>query len=268
MSKMFFATLLSTTMFIASPAFSQDDAVIAKVNGFEIKKSDLVIAEEEVGSNAANLPADQKQEFLLNFIIDLHLASKAAEAKGLDKSPAFQKKMVYAKQKLLVEGYLDSEAKAKVTPEAIKKVYDEEIGKLKPEEEVSARHILVKTEEEAKAIQAKLKAGGDFAALAKELSTDTGSGADGGNLGFFTKDKMVKEFADVAFKTEKGKVSEIVKSQFGFHIIKVDDKRMTELPKLEAVKPQIEEYLLRKSQADLITALKANAKIEKIEGKK
>lgn len=255
------ALLLSVT-----PAFAQDK-VVAKVNGIEIKESDMIAAEEEIGQNAQQLPLEQKREFILNFLIDMQLASKAAEMKGLDKTPAFIKKLAVSRQKLLVETLLDVDAKAKVTDAAIKAVYDDEIKKLKPEEEVSARHILVATEEEAKALMVKLKAGGDFAALAKELSKDTGSGADGGSLGWFTKGKMVPEFEEAAFKGEKGKVLEPVKSQFGWHIIKVEDKRMQEPPKLDQVKPQIEEYLLRKAQNDMVTSMRATAKIEKLDQK-
>ena len=104
------------------------------------------------------------------------------------------------------------------------KVYDEAIGQMKSEPEVRARHILVETEDEAKAVLAELKKGADFAELAKAKSKDPGS-ADGGDLGYFTKDQMVPEFSEVAFKLDKGQLSEPVKSQFGWHVIKVEDKR-------------------------------------------
>jgi peptidyl-prolyl cis-trans isomerase C len=259
MLKALVATLLLTTA-----VYAQTDKVVAKVNGVEIKESDMTAAESEIGQNAQALPEAQKREFVLNFLIDMQLAAKAAEGKGLDKTPDFIKKMADAKKKLLVETMLENDSKMKVSDAAIKQVYEDELKKLKPEEEVSARHILVPTEDEAKAIMVKLKAGGDFAALAKELSKDTGSGAEGGSLGYFTKGKMVPEFEKAAFEGKKGDLLEPVKSQFGWHIIKVEDKRSQEPPKLEQVKPQIEEYLIRKAQSDMITALRASAKIEKI----
>jgi peptidyl-prolyl cis-trans isomerase C len=269
MKKILLTLVASTAIFTL--VYAQADRVVAKVNGIEVKASDLQLADEDFGQSAQGIPADQKEALLLESYANLIIAAKAAEAKGLDKTPDFAQKLAYARQKLLVETYLQAEAKGKVKDADIKKFYDEEVGKLKPQEEVKARHILVSSEDEAKAIIVKLKAGGDFAALAKELSKDTGSGAEGGDLGFFTKETMVPEFAEVAFKAPKGEVSAPVKSQFGWHIIKVEDKRMKEAPKapaFEEVKSQIEEMLTRKAQQDLIAGLRASAKIEKIEAKK
>jgi peptidyl-prolyl cis-trans isomerase C len=261
-TKLFLSLLLSASL--STLAFAQADKVVAKVNGVEIKQSDLNAAEEEIGQAAQGLPEAQKRDFLIGFVTDLLITSKAAESKGLDKSADFIKKMQAARQKLLVEAYLTSEAKAKVNDAELKKLYDDEIKKMKPEEEVRARHILLATEEEAKAAAVRLGKGEDFEKLAKELSKDPGS-ADGGDLGYFTRETMVKEFSDVAFVLEKGKVSAPVKSQFGFHLIKVEDKRAKELPAFDAVKTQLQEYLVRKVQSEMITALRAAAKIEKMD---
>ena len=127
--------------------------------------------------------------------------------------------------------------------------------------EVHARHILVDDEAKAKDIAKRAKAGEDFAKLAKENSKD--SAEDGGDLGYFTKDQMVPEFAEAAFKLEKGQVSDPVKTQFGWHIIKVEDKRQKPVPAYEQVEDQVEQYLVRKAQADMVTKLRADAKIEK-----
>jgi peptidyl-prolyl cis-trans isomerase C len=263
-------TLAASTA-VLTLVFAQADRIVAKVNGIDIKASDLALADEDFGQSAQGIPADQKEALLLESYANLVIAAKAAEAKGLDKTPDFAQKLAYARQKLLVESFLQNEVKGKVKDADIKKFYDEEVAKLKPTEEVKARHILLASEEEAKSVVAKLKAGGNFEALAKELSKDTGSGAEGGDLGYFTKETMVPEFADVAFKSPKGEVSAPVKSQFGWHIIKVEDKRMKEAPKapaLEEVKAQIEEMLTRKIQQDVIADLRKAAKIEKIEAKK
>src|SRR4029077_20899689 len=134
------------------------------------------------------------------------------------------------------------------------------------EEEVHARHILVPTEDEAKAILAQLKGGTDFATLAKEKSKDPGS-AEGGDLGYFGKEQMVPEFAEVAFKLEKGQVSDPVKTQFGWHIIKVEDKRTKPVPEFDKVKEQVETYVVRKAQADYIHKLQESAKIERLDKK-
>jgi peptidyl-prolyl cis-trans isomerase C len=132
------------------------------------------------------------------------------------------------------------------------------------EEEVHARHILVETEDEAKAIVEQLKGGADFAALAKEKSKDPGA-ADGGDLGYFTKDQMVPEFSEVAFKMYPGQLSNPVKTQFGWHVIKVEDKRMRPVPELETIKEQIDAYLVRRAQSEYVGKLRQTAKIERLD---
>jgi peptidyl-prolyl cis-trans isomerase C len=144
----------------------------------------------------------------------------------------------------------------------MRKLYDESVKKLTPEKEVRARHILVDSEDKAKEILAKLKAGGDFVALAKENSKDPGA-ATGGDLGYFTKSQMVPEFAEAAFKLEKGQLSDPVKTQFGWHIIKVEDTRDRPVPAFEAVKEQIGNFLVQKAQTELVMKLRSEAKIEK-----
>ena len=159
---------------------------------------------------------------------------------------------------------LAAEAKAASTESAMRKIYDDATKQMKPEEEVHARHILVEKEDEAKAILADLKKGGDFLAIAKEKSKDPGSKETGGDLGYFTKDQMVPEFAEAAFKLDKGQISDPIKTQFGWHVLKVEDKRNKPVPEFEKVKDQIETFVVRKAQTDLVTKLRAEAKVEKI----
>ena len=130
--------------------------------------------------------------------------------------------------------------------------------------EVHARHILVETEDEAKAIKAELEKGADFAELAKKKSKDPGA-SDGGDLGFFTKEQMVPEFSTVAFALEPGKISDPVKSQFGWHVIKVEEKRARKAPDFDQVKSQIETYVTRKAQADYVAKLREAAKVERMD---
>ena len=134
----------------------------------------------------------------------------------------------------------------------MRKVYDDAVKQMPSEQEVHARHILVPTEDEAKAIEDQLKKGADFATLAKEKSKDPGA-ADGGDLGYFTKDQMVPEFADVAFKLDKGQVSDPVHTQFGWHVIKVEDKRTKPTPTFDEVKGQLENYVAHRAQAELVS---------------
>jgi peptidyl-prolyl cis-trans isomerase C len=135
------------------------------------------------------------------------------------------------------------------------------------EQEVRARHILVENEDEAKAIATRVKGGEDFAKVAGEVSKDPGSKTDGGDLGFFTKDRMVEPFAEAAFKLEPGQISDPVKSQFGWHVIRVEEKRAKPAPTFEETKDQVESYLGRKAQQDLIVGLRKDAKIERLDDK-
>jgi peptidyl-prolyl cis-trans isomerase C len=249
---------------LATTAQAQADPVVARVNGTEIKESDLKAAEEDIGAQLPPMAPDAKKDYLTTYVADMILVSKAAEAKKLGDTDDFKKKLATARTKLLMEALLQNEAKAAITDEAMKKVYAEAIKDMGNEQEVSARHILVESEDDAKTIAADLKKGGDFAAIAKEKSKDPGSKDTGGDLGFFTKDQMVPEFAEAAFKLDKGQISDPVKSQFGWHVIRVDDKRAKQPPAFDQVKEQIENYVQRKAQAELIQKLRADAKIEKV----
>src|SRR5262249_51431 len=154
--------------------------------------------------------------------IDLKLVANKGLKDKLADTPEFAKQMAYYHDKILMENLMSAAAKSGVTDAAMKKVYDDAAKAQKPETEVHARHILVPTENEAKAALQGVRNGEDFGKVATELSKDPGS--EGGDLGFFTRDKMVPEFADAAFKLEVGQISEPVKSQFGWHIIKVEAK--------------------------------------------
>jgi peptidyl-prolyl cis-trans isomerase C len=251
---------------LASPmtALAQTDPVVARVNGTEIKESDLKAAEEDIGAQLPPMSPEAKKDYLTTYVADMIMVSKAAEAKKLGETDDFKKKLALARTKLLMEALLQNEAKAAVTDDAMKKVYADAIKDLGKEQEISARHILVESEDEAKGIAADLKKGGDFIAIAKEKSKDPGSKDSGGDLGYFTKDQMVPEFAEAAFKLEKGQISDPVKSQFGWHVIRVDDKRTKQPPTFDQVKDQIENFVQRKAQAELIQKLRAEAKIEKV----
>jgi peptidyl-prolyl cis-trans isomerase C len=164
-----------------------------------------------------------------------------------------------------MEALLQDAGKAAMTDDAMHKVYDEAIKQSSPnEQEVHARHILVPTEGEAKDIEAQLKSGADFATLAKEKSKDPGA-AEGGDLGYFTKEQMVPEFAEAAFKLDKGQISDPVKTQFGWHIIQVLDKRTKPTPSYDQVKDQLQNYVARRAQADLVDNLRKSATIERFD---
>ncbi|XUM23899.1 peptidylprolyl isomerase [Bradyrhizobium oligotrophicum S58] len=251
---------------LAAPARAADDAnpVLAKVNGAEIRKSDVTLAEEELGQSLAQMDPATKDENVLSFLIDMKLVAKAAEDKKVADTEEFKKRLAFTRNRLLMDSLLASEGKTATTPDAMKKVYEEAAKQIGGEQEVHARHILVETEDEAKAVKAELAKGTDFAELAKKKSKDPGA-SDGGDLGFFTKEQMVPEFANVAFSLEPGKISDPVKTQFGWHIIKVEEKRSRKPPEFDQVKGQIETYVTRKAQADYVGKLREAAKIERLD---
>jgi peptidyl-prolyl cis-trans isomerase C len=243
---------------------SASDPVIARVNGVEIKQSDLRLAEEDVGADIQAASPEAKREHLISYLADIIMVTQAADKKNVADNPDFKRRLAFLRNKLLMGFELQEEAKAALSDEALHQTYDDAVKSTGGQEEVRARHILVENEDEAKAILDQLKGGGDFAALAKEKSKDPGA-ADGGDLGYFTKDQMVPEFAEVAFKMYPGQLSNPVKTQFGWHIIKVEDKRTKQPPEFGQVKDQIETFLTRKAQTEFIAKLRQSAKIERLD---
>jgi peptidyl-prolyl cis-trans isomerase C len=249
------------------PARAQEDPVIAKVDGVGIRQSDLNLAEEDIGQNPQQqmMTDDAKHDFLLRYVTDVILAAKAAEAQKIGEQQDFKRRMAFIRNKLLMEMLLQKEGKAALTDQAMHQVYEEAVKQMANQQEVHARHILLPTEAEANAILVELKKGTDFAELAKQKSKDPTAAAQGGDLGYFTKDQMVPEFAEAAFKLDKGQVSAPVKSQFGWHIIKVEDKRNKPVPDFDKVKNQLETFVMRKAQGEYIAKLRAGAKIERMD---
>ena len=267
-ARLAFATTgcLAMVLLAGLPARADDAAnpVLAKVNGAEIRQSDVTLAEEELGPSLAQMDPATKKENVLAFLIDMKIVAKAAEAQKIEDRDDFKARLAFTRNRLLMDNLLAVEGKAATTDEAMKKVYEDASKQIAGEQEVHARHILVETEDEAKAIEDELKKGADFAELAKKKSKDPGA-SDGGDLGFFTKDQMVPEFSAVAFALEPGKISDPVKTQFGWHIIKVEEKRNRKPPDFEQVKSQIETYVTRKAQADYVAKLRETAKVERMD---
>src|SRR5580692_6402878 len=222
---------LAIALFASLPLRADDNPVLAKVNGAEIRQSDVALAEEELGPSLAQMDPATKKENVLAFLIDMKIVAKAAEDKKIEDRPDFKARLAFTRNRLLMDNLLAVEGKAATTDEAMKKVYDEAAKQIEGEQEVHARHILVETEDEAKAIEAELKKGADFAELAKKKSKDPGA-ADGGDLGFFTK---------------------------------VEEKRSRKAPDFDQVKAQIETYVTRKAQAEYVAKLRESAKVERMD---
>ena len=272
----FIAAILALLILATGPLYAQDkDPLVAKVNGVEVHQSDLAVAEDEAGQIPPMSP-EAKQDYLVQFVADMILVSKAAQDKKLGDSADLKRKLEFARKKLLMEGLLQSVGKEAVTDQAMHQVYDEAVKQIAEEKEVHARHILFRApsgddkaakeaEDKVKAVIVRLKKGEDFAKVATDVTEDPSGKANGGDLGYFTKEQMVPEFSDAAFKLETGQISEPVKTQFGWHVIKVEDKRAKQAPKFEDVKSQIENFVMRKAQAELVTKLRADAKIERMD---
>ncbi|GEP02821.1 hypothetical protein MOX02_08590 [Methylobacterium oxalidis] len=239
------------------------ETVVAKVNGAPITQGDLNVAGEDPALSLPGVDEAQKKNLLVDYMIDLKVGAQAAEAAKIGEMPEFKRKLAYFRDKLLLDEYLDREAKKAATPEAARALYDQTVKAMKPEEEVHARHILVDNEGDAKKISERIKGGEDFAKVAAEMSKDPGSKTEGGDLGWFTKERMVAPFAEAAFKLPVGQVSDPVKTQFGWHVIKVEEKRTKPIPGFEEMREQVDQYLTRKAQQDLILKLREGAKVER-----
>lgn len=238
------------------------DSVVAKVGKAEIMQSELDLAVANLDPQLAQLPDEQKKIAALSGAIDVKLLAGAAEAEGLRDGADFKKRMQYIADRELHNAYFKKHVADAVTDEEVKARYEKEIADLPKQEEVRARHILVKTEEEAKAIIAELDAGKDFVELAKEKSTDPNK-SEGGDLGYFSKGRMVPEFEAVVFDMDVGSYTKVpVKTQFGFHVIKVEDKRTAPSPAFADVAPQVKQLVMRDKYLALISQAKDNAKIE------
>ncbi len=237
-----------------------DDAVMARIDGVEIKQSDLDFAASEVGPRLGNYRPEDRKRVLLQYVIENELMAAAGEKEKLDTTDTFPARVKYHARRALRDAYFDASITGAVTDAEAKKIYDEKIASMTPEQEVHARHILVESEAEAKEVAERLKKGEDFATVAKEKSKDTN--AEGGDLGFFARGQMLKPFEDAAFALDVGEISEPVQTQFGWHIIKVEEKRDQAVPSFDQVKSAIEAQLVQQKAQAVVTSLRNAAKIE------
>ena len=236
--------------------------VVAKVNGTDITR-------QEVIDSAVDLPEQIRSQIdlvfpqLLNRYIGLKLLGDKGRAEDLANDPEVKKLMSDYETQAIRQVFVTRYLKQQVTDEAIKARYEKKLKDNPPPEEVRAAHILVKTEDEAKALIEQLKGGADFAQLAKDKSEDKGSGANGGELGWFAKDVMVKEFADAAFAMKPNEVSQTpVKSQFGYHVIKLEERRTQPAPTLDSQREQIRAELSEETVQALVQTLRKEANVE------
>lgn len=263
-NKLIAAAALVALTGMALPVLAQDakDPVIATIDGIEVTQSDLKLALDNLDPQLAQLPDDQKKLAALSTVIDAKLIAEKARAEKIDDTADFKNRLEFIVDRELHNAYFKKHVVDVVTDADVKARYDKEVSALPPVEEVRARHILVKTEDEAKTVIKELGEGKDFAELAKAKSTDPNK-SDGGDLGYFKKGMMVPEFEQAAFAMAKGDVSkEPVKTQFGFHVIKVEDKRNAPPPAFEQVKDQVKQIVMRDKYMEVLKATKTAAKIK------
>ncbi|HWT29112.1 MAG TPA: peptidylprolyl isomerase [Methylophilaceae bacterium] len=253
------ALLMLLVSGLSQPALA--DNAVATVNGKPIKQSiyDYIVKDATARGQKVD---DNVREIIVNKLISSELVYQEAQRVGLDKQPDFQAKEELARRELLVNAYLQDYIKKNPISEADTKAAYEQYKKELGDKEYSARHILVATEAEAKDLIAQLNKGADFAKLAKEKSKDPGSKEKGGDLGWFSLGGMVKPFSDAVAKLQKGGIStEPVQTQFGWHVIKLEDTRTTQAPAYDKVKDGLQKQLQQRQLEKLLTDLRTKAKI-------
>lgn len=261
MKRATFAALVFVAATYAAQSWAAPETVVAKVNGQDITEAELKYAEREIGSELAGVPEENRRRVLVEYLIEAHLMADAAEKSDLAKGEEFEERMKYYRLRALRDAFFENKVRDAVPEADAKKRYDDYVKNIPPQEEVRARHILVKTEDEAKKVAKELSDGGDFGELAAKYSQDRG-GQGGGDLGYFSRQQMVKPFEEAAFALEKGKISDPVQTEFGWHIIKVEDKRERQPPSFEDVKDQIKASLVQAKLQGAVQALRSDAKIE------
>jgi len=259
------AAALASALLAATPALADDakgggDPVVATVNGLPIHKSDLMAAYQH--SRLSQAPIDAVYAQLLDYVITGQLLLTEAKKQNLADDPEVKAAMHLAQDNILEQVYIERKVATAVSDDAIKARYDEMVKTAPAKEEVHARHILLENEADAKQVIADLKGGAKFEEVAKAKSKDPSAAQNGGDLGFFAKDEMVPEFSAAAFELKPGEISqEPIKTQFGWHVIQVVERRTAPPPSLEDSKATIEEELRKQAAQKVIEGLQKDASI-------
>lgn len=228
----------------AAPAAIDPSAVVATVGDETITEADLAFAAEDLGEDIAGVPPTEQRAFLLSMLIDMKVMAQGAREAGMADTELFKRRLAYLEQRALYRAFFSEQINASVTPEAVQTAYEAFIADIEPQQQVRASHILVETEDEAKAVIAELEGGRAFEEVAREKSIDPGA-ANGGDLGFFSAGMMVQPFAEAAFAlSEPGQLSAPVQSQFGWHVIKLAEKRDAPPPTIQQVAPRLQQMLV------------------------
>ena len=240
------------------------EGTVATVDGIAITYNDVSLVEDELMAVYGQLPEEQRFQTLVGYMVNRILASEAAKEAGLENDTDVAKIKAFMERKALQDVYIAKVLMERVREEDVTAYYDKEIKNGPVEEEVRARHILLDNREAADAIVADLENGADFAALAKERSKGP-SGPSGGDLGYFSKQSMVPAFSDAAFKLAAGETSPPVQTQFGWHVIRVEDRRNRPVPPFDQVRDQIYQLLISEAQRDIYDEMRAKASVDLVD---
>ena len=258
--------VLAGGLVIAAPvpnAFSQERILVAKLNGEDIYLDEVLRPVEKLPEEIRQQPLETYFDRLIDDIVDSRLAAAAGNEAGLTNDERVIEQMSIAAQRVLAEAWINSELRKSITDQAVQQAYDIFVADEQSRHEVRARHILVKEKAEAEAMIAELQGGADFAELAKKRSTGP-SGPNGGDLGYFPRGAMVPAFENAAFALEAGSFTQTpVQTQFGWHIILVEEKRIAEAPTIEELAPQLRQNLISQNLGRLLDSLRTNARIER-----
>lgn len=262
-SRRFFpAAIAACALMVASPLAAQDetletydaDTPLVTIGERVITLGDMIRARQELAPQLQSFPDEVIFEGMLQEMIRREVFAAAAVTSGVADQPDIAAELEAARQQILANAYLAQAIEPQLTDETVRARYDELVAEAPQEEEVSARHILVETEETAIEVKAEADGGADFAELAKERSTGP-SGPAGGDLGFFTFEDMVPEFAEAAFALQPGEISEPVQTSFGWHVIKVEERRQVPPPAFEELAQQIARELAQEFATAEVEAL-------------
>jgi peptidyl-prolyl cis-trans isomerase C len=259
-------TLVAMLVLAVPAAMSQDAAIkddktIAIVNGHEIKVSEVQMATDDIIGQLPDLPPKLRYPFVVEYLVERHLLAQLAVKEGIDDSDEYKRRLALYQAKALRDAYFFQKLRPQVTEEQVKAAYDAEAAKVAQTERVRARHILLGSEKEAKEILERLAKDEKFEDLAKKYSLD-GSKDYGGDLGYFTVPEMVPEFSKAAFALKAGEISKPIKTDFGWHIIRLEDRKMGAAQPFDQVKSAIRNVLLRKKVQETMDSLRASSKIE------
>lgn len=240
------------------PVYSEE-TIVAEINGQFIKLKDVRAFVNDI-PQLADVPFEMVYPQVLDNMINTRVLVSGAETSGISKDKDVKKALKMAREQILSQAYLTKQLEAAMTLEALKALYVEEMKEYERQEEIRARHILVDSEKEAKAILMQLKSGANFATLANEKSID--KNANGGDLGYFTEDMMIPEFGKAVFAMKKGQMSEPIKTPYGWHIVLVEDKRLAEAPTFEEMQDALKQVYAERNMQNVLQSERDKAKVK------